>query len=316
MTPQELLAAAEAGTLDMDSEEPQIKEPAPQQQDATPTAAGQEQAPEGAEVVAPIASKSGAYTIPYEQLAKAREQAKAFAAEAEMLRAQLAELSATQAANLAAAQAQAQNRADAGQAATQEDANLVAAQQAVADGVDPAIFGDFSEEGIAKGVQALVQQGVQKAIAPLMQEREAAAQQSAVASHYEAIYAAHPDADELAQSAEFSAWRESLPAFARGAVDQALTQGSAASVVDVFSTFKASAHVQGSAATAGGRVRQAMATAKAQPSVPTSLSEIGGQAASSSTAEQIAALAAEPEALMARMSDMTPAQLEKLMNSV
>lgn len=314
MTPQELLAAAEAGTLDMDSEEPQIKEPAPQQQDATPAEA-QDQAPEGAEVVAPIASKSGAYTIPYEQLAKAREQAKAFAAEAEMLRAQLAELSATQAANLAAAQAQAQDRVDAGQAATQQDANLAAAQQAVADGIDPAIFGDFSEEGIAKGVKALVEQGVQRAIAPLLQEREAAAQQSATAAHYEAIYAAHPDADELAQSAEFSAWRESLPAFARGAVDQALTQGDAASVVDVFSTFKASAN-SSSPTPEGGRVRQALAEAKAQPQVPTSLSEIGGQAASSSTAEQVAALASNPEALLARMSDLTPAQLEKLMNSV
>ena len=315
MTPQELLAAAEAGTLDMDSEEPQIKEPAPQQQDAAPTEAEQDQAPEGAEVVAPIASKSGAYTIPYEQLAKAREQAKAFAAEAEMLRAQLAELSATQAANLAAAQAQAQDRADAGQAATAQDANLAAAQQAVADGVDPAIFGDFSEEGIAKGVKTLVEQGVQRAIAPLLQERQVAAQQSATAAHYEAIYAAHPDADELAQSAEFAAWRESLPAFARGAVDQALTQGDAASVVDVFSTFKASAN-SSSPTPEGSRVRQALAAAKAQPQVPTSLSEIGGQAASSSTAEQVAALAANPDALLARMSDMTPAQLEKLMNSV
>ena len=315
MTPQELLAAAEAGTLDLDSEEQQIEEPAPQQQDAAPAEAEQEQAPEGAEVVAPIASKSGAYTIPYEQLAKAREQAKAFAAEAEMLRAQLAELSATQAANLAAAQAQAQDRADAGQAATAQDANLAAAQQAVADGVDPAIFGDFSEEGIAKGVKALVEQGVQRAIAPLLQERQVAAQQSATAAHYEAIYAAHPYADELAQSSEFAAWRESLPAFARGAVDQALTQGDAASVVDVFSTFKAS--VNGSSATQeGSRVRQALAAAKAQPQVPTSLSEIGGQAASSSTAEQVAALASNPEALLARMSDLTPAQLEKLMNSV
>ena len=315
MTPQELLAAAKAGTLDMDSEEPQIKEPAPQQQDATPAEAGQDPAQEGAEVVAPIASKSGAYTIPYEQLAKAREQAKAFAAEAEMLRAQLAELSATQAANLAQAQAQAQDRADAGQAATQEDANLAAAQQAVAEGADPAIFGDFSEEGIAKGVKALVEQGVQRAIAPLLQERQAAAQQSATAAHYEAIYAAHPDADELAQSAEFAAWRESLPAFARGAVDQALTQGDAASVVDVFNTFKASA-TSSSPTPEGSRVRQALAAAKAQPQVPTSLSEIGGQAASSSTAEQVAALASNPEALLARMSDMTPAQLEKLMNSV
>lgn len=315
MTPQELLAAAEAGTLDMDSEEPQIKEPAPQQKDPAPTQAEQDPAHEGAEVVAPIASKSGAYTIPYEQLAKAREQAKAFAAEAEMLRAQLAELSATQAANLAAAQAQAQDRVDAGQEATQQDANLAAAQQAVAEGVDPAIFGDFSEEGIAKGVQTLVQQGVQRAIAPLLQERQVAAQQSATAAHYEAIYAAHPDADELAQSAEFAAWRESLPAFARGAVDQALTQGDAASVVDVFGAFKASAN-SSNPTPEGSRVRQALAAAKAQPHVPTSLSEIGGQAASSSTAEQVAALASNPDALLARMSDMTPAQLEKLMNSV
>ena len=310
MTPEQLLAAAEAGTLNLDSEEATTQEP---KQEAPQDPAPKEAAtPEtDAEVVAPIASKSGAYTIPYEQLSKAREQAKAFAAENEQLRAQL---TAAQEANLISAQQQAQNRADAGSAATASDANLAAAQQAVADGIDPAIFGDFSEESIAKGVTALVEQGVQKAIAPLMQERQAAAQQNANAAHYQAIYTAHPDADELAQSAEFAAWRESLPAFARGAVDQALTHGDAASVVDVFSTFKASTN-QG-ATPAGSRVQQALATARAQPQVPTSLSEITGQAASSSAAEQVAALAENPAALMARMSDLTPAQLEKLMNSV
>ena len=182
----------------------------------------------------------------------------------------------------------------------------------MADGIDPDLFGDFSEEGIAKGVKALVEQGVQQAIAPLMQERQAAAQHTAVTSHYEAIYAAHPDADELAQSAEFSSWCNNLPNFARAAVDQTLTHGDASGVVDVFNTFKASAKH----APAGSKVQQAIAAAQGQAYVPTSLSELTGQASSGNPAEQIAAMAGDPASLMSRMSDMTPAQLEKLMNSV
>ena len=307
MTPDELLAAAEAGTLNADSDESPVQ-PTEQAPTATATDASH---PED-ELAAPISSKSGAYTIPYEKLAQAREQAKAFASENELLKAQLAQLNAAQAANLAQAQAQAQDRADAGQGATRQDANLAAAQQAVAQGIDPEIFGDFSEEGIAKGVQTLVAQGVQQAIAPLMQERQAVAQQTAVEAHLGAIYAAHPDADELVQSEEFAKWRNSLPGFARSAVERTLEQGETAEVVEVFSTFKASGK-----APAGGKVQQAIASAKNQASVPVSLSELTGQVSSSNVAEQIAALAGgDPDALMARMAEMTPAQREKLMNSV
>ena len=145
-----------------------------------------------------------------------------------------------------------------------------------------------------------------------MQERQAAAQKTAVTSHYEAIYAAHPDADELAQSAEFASWRNGLPNFARAAVDQTLTHGDASGVVDVFNTFKASAKP----APAGSRVQQAIAAAQGQASVPTSLSELTGQASSGNPAEQIAAMAGNPEAMLAHMDSMTPAQREKLMNSV
>lgn len=314
MNPQELLAAAEAGTLDLDSDEPTIQAPAQQQVEETTEQPSTKAAPEQeqSEVEAPIASKSGAYTIPFEKLAHAREQAKALAAENEQLRQQLEQLSAAQAANLAQAQAQAQDRADAGQAATQEDANLAAAQQAVAQGVDPAIFGDFSEEAIAKGVQALVEQGVQRAIAPIIQERQVQQQQDAVQSHYSAIYEAHPDANELAQSAEFAAWRESLPGFARAAVDRTLAEGEAPEVVEVFSTFKQQAAIP----SAGSKVKAAIATAKAAAVVPASLSELTGQAASANPAETIVALAEDPQALQAYMSELTPEQREKLMNSV
>ena len=102
MTPDELLAAAEAGALNVDSDESPVQ---PTEQAPTDTATTASH-PED-ELAAPISSKSGAYTIPYEKLAQAREQAKAFASENELLKAQLAQLSAAQAANLAQAQAQA-----------------------------------------------------------------------------------------------------------------------------------------------------------------------------------------------------------------
>ena len=63
-------------------------------------------------------------------------------------------------------------------------------------------------------------------------------------------------------------------------------------------------------------LQQAIAAAQGQAYVPTSLSELTGQASSGNPAEQIAAMAGDPASLMSRMSDMTPAQLEKLMNSV
>ena len=309
MTPEEMMAAAEAGTLNMDSDESPVQ---PTEQAPTDTAT--EASHQDDALAAPISSKSGAYTIPFSELEKARERAKAFASENELLKAQLAQLSAAQAANLAQAQAQAQDRADAGQGATRQDANLAAAQQAVAQGIDPEIFGDFSEEGIAKGVKALVQQGVQQAIAPLLQERQAVAQQTAADMHHNAIYAAHPDADEVAQSAEFAKWRENLPSFARNAIDHTMAEGSTGQVIEVFDTFKAS--FKPALAPAGSKVQQAIAKAQGQASVPISLSELTGQASTNNPAEQIAALAGDPESLMERMSELTPAQREKLMNSV
>lgn len=310
MTPEEMMAAAEAGTLNMDSDESPVL--TTEQPTATDTAT--EASHQDDELAAPISSKSGAYTIPFAELEKARERAKAFASENELLKAQVAQLSAAQAANLAQAQAQAQDRADAGQGATRQDANLAAAQQAVAQGIDPEIFGDFSEEGIAKGVKALVQQGVQQAIAPLLQERQAVAQQTAADMHHNAIYAAHPDADEVAQSAEFAKWRENLPSFARNAIDHTMAEGSTGQVIEVFDTFKAS--FKPALAPAGSKVQQAIAKAQGQASVPISLSELTGQASTNNPAEQIAALAGNPEAMLAHMDSMTPAQIEKLMNSV
>ena len=321
---QQLLDAAFAGTLNLDADASQAKTPAATDGEAgnsannTPAPAAGAQATQDDEKPAPIASKSGEYTIPYEKLTSARTERDQYKAEAAQLREQLASLTAAQANNFAAAQQQAQTRADAGQAPTQADSNLAVAQAAAAQGVDVAIFGDFSEEGIANGVAQLVAQmearanarveeKVNAALAPL-REREA---QSAVSAHQQAIYGAHPDADEVYESSEFKAWMGNQPSYARAAIEYTLANGTAQQVVEVFSTFKG-ATGKGTPADA---VSKALAKAQQQP--PISLSDLPGAAASGNgDAERVAALAGDPAALLDFMAGLSPEKQNRLMNSV
>jgi Meckel syndrome type 1 protein len=312
---QQLLDAAFAGNLDLDADASQAVRAtnaesgtaANPEETKTETTQEQGAATQDDEKPAPIASKSGEYTIPYDKLVEARQQRDQYKAEVAQLREQLASLTAAQASNLAAAQEQA--RADAGQAPTQADQNLAAA------GVDVSLFGDFSEEAIAKGVAALVEQRaaalvdakLAAALAPF-QQREAKQQMDA---HMGAIYAAHPDADEVFESAEFKRWMSAQPAFARVGIEHAMTNGEAKDVIDVFSAFKA--------ATGKGKPADAVTSAleKAQTQPPTSLSELPGAAASGATeAERVAALASNPAALLDFMAGLSPEKQNRLMNSV
>ena len=244
---QQLLDAAFAGKLDMDADAPTAaaaatadKGNAGQPAESTATT-NKDEAPaaQDKEQPAPIASKSGAYTIPYEKLTEARSERDHFKAEAAEWKAKAEQLTAAQANNLAAATAQAQARADAGQAPTQADANLAVAQAAAEQGIDISVFGDFSEEGIAKGVATLVEQRaaalvdakLKEALAPLQRERA----QSQADAHYSAIYAAHKDADELVESDEFKKWMAAQPTFARSGIEHALKAGGANQVIEVFS---------------------------------------------------------------------------------
>ena len=226
--------------------------------------------PEPDPTKAVVLAKDGVHTIPYEKLAEAREGEKHWKAQAEAA-----------AAELAALKQQAQQRADAGEAPTQTDAAVATAQAAIAQGVDPAIFGDFSEEALAQGIQKLVDMRVQeqvsaalnKALAPIQQKQEA----DAATSHLSAIYKAHPDADSIAESKELADWIAAQPSFARAGYQAVLQQGSTAEVIEFFDTFK---QATGKAAqqTATGKPDVAAAAqaalAKAKAPVPTSLSEI------------------------------------------
>ena len=278
---------------------------------------------------APIASKSGAYTIPYEKLAEARDRAKTLEGENETLRAQLAELTAKQQANLASAESSAQARADAGAAQTQADQNLNTAKAAMEQGVDASLFGDFSEEGIAKGIATLAVSMREELRAELREElraelREEAARElkplkereakEAADGHYGAIYAKHPDANEIVQSAEFDSWIKSLPSFQRNAVAAVFDTeqgGTAEQVIEVFDTFKA----QTGKASAPGAQDKGKAP-EVQRRVPNSLSEMAGEQHQDIAQQVMASAGTDNAALLERMQDMTPEQIERVMNAI
>lgn len=316
MTAAELLEAALDGTLqddDATTEQPDasaegVPAAAPEGQDKQD--ASTETEVEGA----PILSKSGAYTIPYEKLAEAREARKAAQDRIAQLEQQVAELTSAQQRNLAAVQADAQDRANAGQAQTATDANLAAATQAMADGVDISVFGDFSEEDLAKGVAELNRRAmetvraelhdtIRRELAPLRAQEA----KTATSAHYDAIYAAHPDADEIVESAEFAAWRDRQPAFAKAGIEHAMTKGSAQDVVEVFNAFR-------------GTKPQQPSTARTAPEapvrrVPNSLSDVPGAAPMDETQQTLAA-AGNTSALLDRMAAMSQEQRDALLDNL
>ncbi|NLZ40185.1 MAG: hypothetical protein GX886_02820 [Comamonadaceae bacterium] len=320
MTAAELLEAALDGTLqddDAPAEQPDASTEgvpaaaAPEGQDKQDDASTETEV-EGA----PILSKSGAYTIPYEKLAEAREARKAAQDRIAQLEQQVAELTSAQQRNLAAVQADAQDRANAGLAKTATDANLAVATKAMTEGVDLSIFGDFSEEDLAKGVAELNRRAmetvraelhdtIRRELAPLRAQEA----KTATASHYDAIYAAHKDADEIVESAEFAAWREALPAFAKSGVEHALTKGAAKDVIEVFDAFRATKPPQLNPSTA-----RPAPEAPARR-VPNSLSDVPGAAPMDETQQTLAA-AGNTSALLDRMAAMTPEQRDALLDNL
>lgn len=264
-----------------------------------------------------ILAKDSVHTIPYQRLVDAREGKQA--AEAREQDA-LQKLQETQK-ELETLRTQAQNRADAGVAATVTDQNLAAAEAAMEAGVDPGIFGDFSEEALAKGVQALVAKSVQALTADLVKQQLAPLQQKQAITeqdaHVAAIYAKHPDIDSIVESAELQAWIDAQPSFARPGYQGVLESGTAEQIIEFIDTYKAATGKAQAAAAAPSAesVQEAakQAVAAAKPPVPTSLSDIpGGRAGPATGHEALANLGATDmaEALM----DKTPEQIEAFLN--
>ena len=251
-----------------------------------------------------ILAKDGKHTIPFAKLEEARREVQTARAAAQ---AALDEL--------AAIRAQAEQRAAAGVAPTAADNASAIVQQALETGdVDPAIFGDFSEGAMAKGIATLIQQG----FTSLRQELEplkAQHQTSEVEKHYGAIYQAHPDADSIAESQELESWIASKPSFTQTAYRAVLDpqgNGTAKDVIELFSAFKkesGATQATNAPTNVDPKAAARAAIANAQQQVPSSLSDFpGGRAGATSRMEALDALVPTPAALADALEALPQAQ--------
>ncbi len=249
-----------------------------------------------------VMARDGKHTIPYETLVKHREGEQHWKAQAEAAQQQLAEL-----------QAQAQARADTGTAPTKTDNMLATAEAAIESGADVGIFGDFSEEALAKGIATLVEQQVQARVSAALEPLATKQAKDAAAAHYDAIYSKHPDADSIAQSTEFAAWVNAQPSAVRNAywgLFDAQTGGTAEEIVEVFDAFKAAGTPNpNTPAAADPKAAASAAVAAARATPPASLSSIPGARVEGASELDRAADMSGPDMLEAT-KNMSPAQIE------
>ena len=250
-----------------------------------------------------VLARDGVHTIPYEKHVELRENERTAR---EALAAANAELEALR------QKVQTPNDTP----NTQQENDIETAQAAIDAGVDPSIFGDFDEEGIASGIEKLVQQRLAAALAPIEQQK----QEAAVKSHWETIFDAHGDADSVVESAEFDQWRKSQPSFALAAIDDVLQKGTAPQIVELLDTFKRStnsgtqpeAQATPTAADIKARAKEVINNTK-RP-VPTSLSDMPGHPGATSIGEQVQNMSSV-DALEV-MANWTPEQITQHLNSI
>jgi len=256
-----------------------------------------------------VLARDRVHTIPYEKLEEARKGEQE-ARKGEQHWKALAEAAQQQLAEL---QAQAQARADAGTAPTKTDNMVATAEAAIEAGADVGIFGDFSEEALAKGIATLVEQQVQARVNAALEPLATKQAKDAAAAHYDAIYTKHPDADSIAQSTEFAAWVNAQPSAVRNAywgLFDAQTGGTAEEIVEVFDAFKAASTPNpNTPAAANYKAAASAAVAAAKATPPASLSSIPGARVEGASELDRAADMSGPDMLEAT-KNMSPAQIE------
>lgn len=295
-TPEDV--KADAGTT---SPEPAPSEPVVTPPAAEPTPPVEENAENSV-----VLAKDKKHTIPFERLQETREQLQQYKQQVEQLTAQLA----------------AQQTPGNTQVAQQNAAVAEAVIEASGNNADVmALFGDFSEEAIAKGVEALVSQRVSAqvqsmmdaAFAPFKQQQQLSAEQQ----HFAYIGSAHPDYESIPESQEFQAWKDAQPSFIRSAYDDVLNKGNAEQVVELLSLYKSQNNVSPKVDTPAptqAMVEKAKQAVQNAPSkVPHSVTDLpAGSPAALSADERLSNLSG-PE-LLAEMENWSPDQVEAYMS--
>lgn len=269
---------------------------------------------------AEILAKDGKHTISYDKLVEARQGKQQ--AEQQLIEKE-AKLAETQA-RLDQLLEEAKAREAAGDGATKVDTQAAAAKAAIDSGANPEIFGDFSEEALAKGISTLVAMQVEARVKAVMQEVDAkltplqrTQQKNALDSHYEAIYEKHPDADSIAESKELDDWINAQPSFVRDGCRAVLESGTTQQVIELFTTFKASREAQpGDTDPQAGDVKAKAKAALegATQSVPASLSDFPGGKPGAGASREEALANMDATDMLEAMENMTPEQIDAFLN--
>lgn len=282
--------------------------------DAGASAGGDQQGktPEAKELNAEnavILAKDGKHTIGYEKLVEARQGEQHWKAQAQAAQAELQRL-----------RDEAAARATAGEAPTSQDNQLAAAQAAMDQGVDPAIFGDFSEEALAAGIQKLIDAKVEARVSALVDQKLAPIQkkeaESAASAHLNAIYEAHPDATPLRRArSSGTGWRPVRPMSARASPRCWKT---APRPMSSNCSVRSSPPPETLSSRSSSRTRKTRRLAqaainKAKTEPPASLSDIpGGKPPAGNRFEAIAAM--DPASMSDALRGMSPDQVEAFLN--
>lgn len=230
--------------------------------DAAPEPETKEEAAKAVEAKAEdepvVLTKDGKHTIPYSELIDAREATKK------------AEKAADEATALA----------------NSLKAEVDAAKAVKAETKEPeAVFGDYSEKALKDGVEKLVAQRVAETTAALeskfaeaLAPIQKAAAEAATATHFKAIYEAHPDTEQLVKGDALGKWVDAQPSFVRDQYKAVIEGGSSAQVIELFNAFKASLPPEKPVAAEPSKAeiaaKAAAVTAKAKGKTPTSLSDV------------------------------------------
>ena len=250
-----------------------------------------------------VMAKDGIHTIPFEKLAEARDEAKEWRQRFE-----------EQQAHIAAMQQAQPNQA----APAVAEGNLHTAQALIeASGNDADVielFGDFSEQAIAKAVNTLVQQQLSTQVDAIVNQRlgEINQQQQTLTAqeqHFQTISDAHPDWTSVVESSEFDTWMSKQPSYIQDGINQVFKGGTAQQVNQVLSDYKTQNNlvVNDPVASIKEAAKQAVNNARSQ--VPHSVSDLpAGSPSAVSREERLANLSGAE--LVEEMANWTPEQID------
>ena len=245
-----------------------------------------------------VLARDGRHTIPYAKLEEARQGAQQWRAQAEALQQQLS------AALKAAGQQKEPERASEDEAASDEG-----------DG-GAGIFGDFSEEALAKGIEQLVERQVQERVAAALAPMAARERERAMEAHMAYIHERHPNIAEVIQSNEFDAWVKTHPPVVQRAIRGTFAEGTGGTaeeiceVLDAYTKATSGAKPSTSPDLSAAKTAAKSAIAQAQAAPPSSLSSIpGGRVDGRDVLARLDEMS--PAEQLVAFEDMTPEQVER-----